>query len=117
MKDLIPSSKAVTYLPVILPLFIIAISVAYYLVLFLPQKERVKQEIEKEKIRLESEASKKKEEQLQSCVIEAEDTYTRRWNQAVEKLGREDNTLPSDTSDSLKDRWVQDQELCVKKYK
>ena len=66
---------------------IIALSVAYYFVIFLPQKE--KQKLEQEKLRItqeqhnaaqKEEEAKSQKESLDSCLLDAEIGYSKNWN-------------------------------------
>lgn len=117
MKKLFPSSKTIFHSLIILPILIVAAAITYYLIIFLPEKERFRQEIEKDKLRIEESSKKQAEEQLANCLEEAEAAYRKNWDLQVKRIGSKDETLPVSTSDRLKDRFAENQELCVKKYK
>jgi len=76
-------------------LLIIALSVAYYFVIFLPQKENQKielQRLEAEEEKTEAEQKKKEAESksqlLSICLGQAESTYSSNWNNECKSQGK-----------------------------
>lgn len=99
------------------PLAIIALSIAYFLVIFLPSKERMRNDLEKEKIRLEANDKKNKEEKLQNCLDAAKNRFSSDFDLNVKKIGNKDGSLPYYLVEQFNKTLNDEQELCVKKYK
>ena len=119
---LLPFKKLLIYFILFTPVLIIAISISYYLVAFLPSKEKMRNELEKEKIRLEAENSKDKEAKLEECIAEAEARFKR-----IKDINSEPDPKPdypdarqwnsNELADSTIKEFQNNQDLCVKKYK
>lgn len=124
MKKIFPIFASISVL-------IIAFSAAYYFVIFLPNKEKANQEIEREKIQIElqkqekerkgAEEESKKETQkrmlLQSCLKKAADNFTENWNDACEQLGRpKECNLPASWADSFNEKLEGEKNDCYKQY-
>jgi len=122
MKKLFPSSKTITHFFIIFPLLIIAVSIAYYLIIFLPEKEKFRQEIEKEKVSIERESQNKNDEQFQTCISDAKTEFKR-----LLELNSKPDPQPDypdarlwkddEAKNYVLDRYQTAEELCVKKYK
>lgn len=96
---------------------IVAFSIGYYFVIFLPQKEqaRIQQEKEKKTAIEEKEASKKL--LLSYCLEDADKTYSYNWDKACKTRGLKDEcSLPSETADSIENYRKQAKDECFKKY-
>ena len=115
----------------IIAVLIIAFSIFYYLVIFLPQKEQTKLELE-ERLRAEvqkaEEARRQEEEEekklnkilLEACIESAYDTYIEDWNKNCRTSGinkrTDDCTLPLNLANSLNDIHKEMKDECFKKY-
>lgn len=105
-------------------LLVVALSFAYYFVIFLPNKHKVEQEFEVEKfdreMRFKAEQARDRDLNLEVCFETAYSNYKANWDLRCKNLGKMENdkcTLPAYLSDSLDEEYRQDQELCIKKYK
>ncbi len=101
---------------------IIAFSIAYYLVFYIPERESKRQELELQKISSEREyknqQADRKEKQLDDCLTQSHKDYMENWNLACTSQGlKEECTLNSNLADSRNKDYQTDQELCIKKYK
>jgi hypothetical protein len=97
---------------------IIALSIGYYFVVFLPNKEREKQEsdLKIETAKLEREQAKKRD--LEYCIEVAHDHYISNWNLGCKGLGKKDECeLPGRIAEGVTKVYNDGQELCVKEYK
>ena len=111
---------------------IVALSVAYYLVVFLPRKEtmRIEQQKkeqeagdrqEKEKIKRENEAKLENKAKLDECLEKAREDYLERWKKQCasdrEKIGTDGMCLLDDSSaDFVRKTRTEDRDICFKKY-
>ena len=103
-------------------LLIIALSFAYYFVIFLPNKHKTEQELEKEKFNAELRYKKDREEiredNFSSCLDTAHKNLTNNWDIRCNSLNKEnDCTLPNWSSEDINESYNNEQELCIKKYK
>lgn len=96
-------------------LAVIALSIAYYLVIFLPSKEQMRNGLEKEKIRLEEQASQLQKNDFDTCIAKADENKDRLRKQRQEV--NKSNLIPKSEFDVINDLYAKEQELCVKKYK
>lgn len=97
---------------------IIALSFAYYFVIFLPNKHKTEQELEKEKFDTELRLKREKELNFQSCLDTAYQDMSNNWKLNCQQFYRIDNcNLPQFLSNSIEKDYNETQELCVKKYK
>jgi len=103
---------------------VIALSIAYYFVIFLPSKERMSNELEKEKQALETKKIKTEEQekidkqrQFDDCIQVAYDDYIADWKLKAEQVNPGKKTLPKYVSDVVEADHDRNEELCVKKYK
>lgn len=109
-------------------LIVVTLSVAYYFVVFLPKKEQMRIEQQKQ----EQEAKDLKEEQakeeadtkrmeaednLNSCLDDADTNYSTNWdNECAGKGEKKDCGLPSYKSERLDKTFQTDKENCFKQY-
>lgn len=99
-------------------LLIIALSFAYYFVIFLPEKEKAKLEQEK----IEQEDKQKQwllnKTGLENCLKDAEKTENDFWNKTCKDvLGKKDGCLlPQDYADRVDAHGKNLREECFKKY-
>lgn len=120
-----------TKIILIFSVLLVTSSVSYYFVIFLPEKEEAKLELQKDKFRLElletEEAKKEREDNetlLAICLRNAEADYNAMWNAQCERLGKlglvewtqTSCFLPSETSDNLNDILKDLKDECFKKY-
>lgn len=99
----------------------VAFSAVYYLVIFLPEKERMKLEWEKEAAT--AEANRKAADEtyrrlmLDACLADADSNYSTNWENSCKVLGKaKDCSLPSDTADRWDKLHKQDRDECYKRY-
>ena len=104
-------------LSVIAGALIVSLSIAYYFVIFLPQKEQARIE----QHRQEREETEKKARQskifLQACLDNAYKGYSADWDSACQSQGKAVNcTLYGGIPKGIEDHLKQDKEECFKKY-
>ena len=124
MKKEIMLEKKLFYLIASISLIIMALSFVYYFVLFLPQKEKEKYELEWKKFELETQKieeekkeSQEKSQLLEDCLNRVTEQYTEFWNSACQKLGREDKCdLPTSWAESFEEGHQLEKENCFKQY-
>lgn len=91
---------------IVISILIIALSIAYYFVIFLPQRER-----HLDNLRAENAAN------LQLCLTNANQYELQAWKNACEKLGFDSNCLlPEQWSKVVADGYSQSVENCHKSY-
>lgn len=77
-----------TRLGIVGSIFLVACAVFYYLVIYIPGKERAKAE----EARIAAEQLREKEDnkkiQLDTCLIEADDQYSKNWNKECKSQGK-----------------------------
>lgn len=111
---------------------IVALSLGYYLVIFLPKKEatRIEQQKQEQELRAQQEKEKIEREdkmklenkaKLDECLEEAQAHYLERWKGQCASDGRKMGTdglcLLSDSSaDFVRKTHSEEQDLCFKKY-
>jgi hypothetical protein len=102
--------RNIFYLIAISSVLIVAISLAYYLVVFLPNKENTKLELElQEKIR--------RETLLQECVQQAQQDYRTSWDKACINSGlAKECSLPIKVAEAIKEGLELEQNYCYKLY-
>ncbi len=101
-----------------------ALSLSYYLVFFIPQRETMKINLEKEKIRIETEANENKRadakesrDLLDKCLKEAKDHYTYDWNGNCKLRGLgEKCTLPNDMAILINSNNEKKEQECHDQY-
>jgi len=91
-------------------LSILVLSIAYYLVVFLPEKEEQRLQVA-EKIRLEN------QENLQICLANAGTAYVQDWNKMCSDNGLPNECATTDLNAPLiLDRLKEYKNLCLKIY-
>lgn len=99
---------------------VIALSVAYYFVIFTPSKEAQKIELQKAQISAEAEKEQAKTISLRSCLYQADLSNTAYWNKICKTSGmdkREDDcALEMHLADVAKSYLENEQEKCYKLY-
>ena len=106
-------------------LLIIALSFVYYFIIFLPNKESAKRELEREKfnaeLRFKTEQAQNKENNLNNCIATAHEYLSSNWKLRCSDYGlnnkKENCNLPAYFAEDLNKDYKEDQELCIKKYK
>lgn len=94
-------------------ILIISMSIFYYFVIFLPQKEREKTELKREEL----ETIEANRTLLNDCLREAERKSNDFWNKMCRGQGlKEDCSLPQHNADSAKEYLDDWKEECFKKY-
>ena len=89
---------------------LVALSVAYYLVIFLPQKERIAQD------RQDQQRSQNKVF-LANCLDGAAKLHEQNWNEACASRGDGDRCgLPSNTSSRIDKSYESSKDDCFKKF-
>jgi hypothetical protein len=117
------SNKVNDYLKlsIIGAIIVIALSVAYYFVIFIPQRETQKIELQKEQLRIEQQKTDNKTSALKDCLDQAE-VYARNfWTRTCKDYGvnnREaDCNLPMYLSDNINAAKKNQQDQCYKLYR
>lgn len=109
---------------IIIGVLIIALSVAYYLVIFLPKKEEIRIELQKQeqlakekevdRLTTEKEANKK---DLEHCLLKVKLAAANFWQEECESMGRgEDCRLPEYNANRIDKSLKEDEENCFRKY-
>lgn len=109
---------------------LVGLSVAYYFVLYIPQRDNAKQmqqlETEKVKSQAEQEANIIRERKYEACLSDAETNFRGAWISKCEANSIEitkdedglDNCLmPSAMSDSLREQYNRTKDTCLEIYK
>jgi len=78
----------ITRLTILGSILLIAFSVFYYLVIYIPGKEKQRIEQQKHEEQQKKKAEESKRFQLDTCLSEAEGQYTRDWNNECKSQGR-----------------------------
>jgi preprotein translocase subunit YajC len=116
--------KRFVQVSIVLAILIVALSVAYYLVIFLPQKDKEQLDLQKqvqEQKQMEDKATKDASLQrslgLHGCIIAADADGTSFWNTECKGLGLgEDCRLPQYNADRV-DQSIKDAKtLCFREY-
>ena len=76
-------------LSVIGGIIIVALSVAYYFIVFIPQKESQKDELQKEELRNNQEKDQEKTSSLKDCLYQADLDAHAYWNKQCKDYGIE----------------------------
>ena len=101
--------------------FVIALSIGYYFVIFLPTKERLANELKQQQIEDQQILDRKHFEQLQACIDTANENTRARWDLNCLDYGKDKKeagcTLPGAIADVFTKENTDAQELCIKKYK
>lgn len=96
---------------------IVALSIGYYFVIFLPQKEQEKIQQEKQKNTAMEEKKTNEKLLLNYCLEDAEKSYNYNWNKTCSTQRLEDEcNLPSNMADSIDNYRKQQKDECFKKY-
>lgn len=104
------STRSLFNLSVIATLLLIGFSVFYYLVIFLPGKE-------KDRVEQQRSESLTKETRLNSCFNQAYDSYVDRWNSTCKLDGlKEKCSLPTSRSELINTYHKDLKDECFKKY-
>lgn len=104
-------------LSVIATFLLIGFSVFYYFVIFLPQKEKDKEDQYKEELLLRQQNLRSQELKLDNCLSDAYDLYKKQWDSTCKLDGhKEDCTLPKYRSDTVEEYYKGLKEDCFKKY-
>ena len=105
--------EKLTRLGIVGSVFLVAVAIFYYLVIYIPQKES--QKIERQK--LEQEAKKTNQKTLEGCLQDVEARYNDFWNKMCKTQGLEDDcSLPTYKVDSAKEYLKNWKDECFKKY-
>jgi hypothetical protein len=92
---------------------IIALSIGYYFVIYIPQKDRLKEESAKQ-LQQQVEANRVL---LNNCLISAEVRGSNFWDSECEGKGlKEDCRLPTYNADRVDNHIKDDKNECFKKY-
>lgn len=98
-------------------ILIVALSFAYYLVVFLPSKEKARQEIETQKLLQEEREEQETVEKRKECLKAAYDSMESSWNESCKKRGLEERcSLPSSIGESFKERLSEMENRCFELY-
>lgn len=105
-------------------IILIALSISYYFVVFIPNKEKYRLELEKQKIQAEQQkyTNGVKEKQskiilLNKCLDDAHESLSKDWDAQCKVQGKQSEcTLQSFVSDKLELRYKEIKEECFKKY-
>ncbi|MBI4078810.1 MAG: hypothetical protein HY429_00755 [Candidatus Levybacteria bacterium] len=101
-----PSIRTFFNLSVITCILLIGFSVFYYFVVFIPSKEKTKQELETHR-----------KEQLQDCLSQAYDSYEKNWNEVCKIYNKEEKcNLSNSQSQRAEDRYKESKADCFKLY-
>lgn len=99
--------KKVFYLVAIASILVIAFSIAYYLVIFLPNKEKARQELEQQKIQIglqEIEKQEAKEKAVSECTTD--------FIEGVDKLLKEGKHYTDEEIKTMTNYFI---DICLKK--
>lgn len=96
----------------------IALSVIYYLVIFIPQKENKKLEIEKEKINIEKQEQESKSKKLEDCIENITQKSKEQWDKwCLLENKKEDCSMSKERYDEIVKFRANEQEKCYQLYK
>jgi len=101
-----------------LGILVVSLAVAYYLVVFIPKQEEIKNSRIEDQVRQEQKAEQKKEEDYRLCVLKADLDYSSWWEAECESqdLG-EDCRLPKYNADALNASREKAKDRCIELYK
>lgn len=109
--------KNVAILIFTLSFLIIALSVAYYLVVYTPQQERVKLETQKQNEKVAAEEKRQRKSDLDFCLILAGSSTSSFWDSECEGKGLgKDCLLPTYNADRVDTYEKNLKQDCFKKY-
>jgi len=105
---------------------IAALSIAYYYVIFIPQRENRLIELQQTEANLKQKQEEEKEDKLQNCLSKASADYDFNWNNYCKDFGidasgninRKDNCLlPKAKAEQVEEFRKNDEDKCFKLYK
>ncbi len=107
----------------LLGIFIISISIFYYLVVFLPYREQASfdlreraQEAKEQQIRDVKIKEEEREESLAAELSAIREDYKQEWDSNVKRLGRTDETLPEDVAETVEEHYQQSKDEAFKRW-
>ena len=111
-------------LSIIVGVSLISISIAYYLVLFIPQKERNRIELLKEEQPIKEQKEQEAQKKLDDCLERVEEAYSTYWADQckanAEELGKSDYNakcgLSYKQSDNITNSRQENRNGCYKRY-
>lgn len=100
---------------------IVALSVAYYFIFYIPKQNDLKIRREEDKIEQEKKDAEKvklnKELDYHGCLARASGSYTSWWNDSCKGRGLEDDCrLPSYEADTINESLQKEKDRCLKIY-
>lgn len=105
--------EKITRFGIVGSVFLVAVAIFYYLVIYIPQQSKEKIELEK----FEADLKITKQKQLEKCLNEAETSFAEFWNKLCKGQGlKDDCSLPTYNADSAKEYLKNWKEDCFKKY-
>ncbi len=116
--------KKIITIAIVLGILIVAGSIFYYFVIFIPQKEKAKLDFERDKWsseqkKIEDEKSKESlnTRLLNVCLQSADESYLAQWKTECEsrKL-KDDCSLPSATANHIESFRKESKDECFKRY-
>lgn len=96
-------------------IIIVAVSVAYYFVVFIPQKESQKVELQKEELRTSQQKEQEKTSALKDCLHQADFNANAYWNKQCKDYGIDKNGNPYLKDDCSLDKYHADAVNAAKK--
>jgi len=101
----------------IFSLLLVAISIFYYYVIFLPRKEESRLEQNEQEKLIEQERESEMREKLDSCLEVTRFSYSLCWNMHCRVLGREEDCeLPFPRIDRCEEERERNKNECFKRY-
>ena len=102
-------------------MLIIASSLAYYFIFYIPSKDRLKRDMEMEKVKMDQDYEikiiKERENKLDLCLKDAHAAYVKQWDGVCKYLNRdEDCTLVKGEYGAVKADYQEQKEDCFKLY-
>lgn len=113
-------------LSVIGGIIIVVVSIAYYFVIFIPQKESQKVELQKEELRISQQREQEKTTALKNCLLQADFNATAYWNKQCKNFGvdkngnpdlKDDCSLGKYHADAVNTAKRNEQDQCYQLYK
>ena len=107
-------------------MIVIALSVAYYFVVFIPQKQAQQVELQKEELNTVQQREREKTTSLKNCLLQADFGATAYWNKQCKDYGVDKNGNPYLKDDCSLDKYHADavnaskkneQDQCYQLYK
>ena len=99
-------------------ILIIALSVAYYLLIFIPKNEQAKQEQRKLEIINQTEKEKLKKDAYNTCIKNAHTAYISEWSNNCEGEVKESGcSMSTEKRNAFTDAYEKNKDRCVTLYK